>query len=253
VRDKFFPGKPITYALMYGIIDQGNLVQKIRLVFGGEQQESKEIPGRGRFHATPDGRLFVFYYISGTNVQGQQMGENRLIEMYPDGTHSKPVCVPMQYPMRSFFTATERGGSAPSTTLDLLGQARGINGISYARISMQKKVPAGRQFVEKNGTHYLMALSGTISPTQITHEIGLCYNYPLGPPHSGDGLENAPPSKLKVFEDGKELSPAHTIHAEIRQKGKGRFSHWKTLLYFSTSDGSDPRTNGRKYTWQIDE
>ncbi|MDD2478930.1 MAG: hypothetical protein PHS31_03465, partial [Victivallaceae bacterium] len=76
MRDKFFPSEPITYALMYGIIDQGKLVQKIRLVFGGEKQESKEIPGYGRFHATPNGRLFVFYYTSGTDAQGQSISEN---------------------------------------------------------------------------------------------------------------------------------------------------------------------------------
>jgi hypothetical protein len=99
----------------------------------------------------------------------------------------------------------------------------------------------------------MMALRGTISPERITHEIGLCHNYLLGEPYSGDGLDHVPPSKLRFFEDEKELGPAHAGHAEIRQNGKGRFSHWKTLLYFSTSDGSDPRTNGRKYTWRIDE
>ncbi|MCX6996411.1 MAG: hypothetical protein NTV49_04845 [Kiritimatiellaeota bacterium] len=52
---------------------------------------------------------------------------------------------------------------------------------------------------------------------------------------------------------GKVLRPAHTSHAEIRQNGGGRFSHWKTLLYFSTTDGSAPRKNGRKYTRWIDE
>ena len=29
--------------------------------------------------------------------------------------------------------------------------------------------------------------------------------------------------------------------------GGGRFSHWGDQLYFSTSDGSDPRGNGRIY------
>ncbi|MEI6502934.1 MAG: hypothetical protein WCP21_18140, partial [Armatimonadota bacterium] len=121
VRDKFFPDLPQTYALMYGIIDQGKVVQKTRLAFGGEKQESKEIPGWGRFQATPDGRLFVFYYTSGADAKGRALAENRLIELYPDGTHSEPVRVALEYPMNSFFTATERGGSAPSATLDLLG------------------------------------------------------------------------------------------------------------------------------------
>jgi len=33
----------------------------------------------------------------------------------------------------------------------------------------------------------------------------------------------------------------------IRQIGRGAYSHWRDDLYFSTSDGSDPRTNRRKY------
>lgn len=253
VRDKFFPGEPITYALMYGIIDQGKLMRKTRLVFGGEKQESRETPVYGRFQATPDDRLFVLYYTSGTDAQGEQLAENRLVEVYPDGSHGEPVCIPMSYPMRSFFTATERGGSAPSTTIDLLGQANGINGIRYARISLQNKALPGWSLLTRNGVHYMVAPGGTIPPPQITHEIGLCYNYSLGSRYPGDGLEGVPPSKLKLFEDGKELGPAHTAHVQIREHGHGRFSHWKTVLYFAASDGSDPRTNGRKYTWRIGE
>ena len=493
MRDKFFPDEPQTYALMYGIIDRGKVIQKTRLAFGGEKQESKEIPGWGRFQATPDGRLFVFYYTSGADARGRALAENRLIEMYPDGTHSEPVRVAMQYPMNSFFTATERGGSAPSATLDLLGQANGVSGISYARINLLNKIlasfdytitklsdgceialdgsgsqsaegrvdgyswqigdrqasgrrvkqkflhggplvvaltvkdergnstrcsralqlppapydfglkqwgltlrveaeqfaaegggtihvrqdklnasgmslshsdarghwlewaidvpvedryylvahyavptdsarlltvdgrpvgqfafpatggygsdavdnwamvgllshgkpvplalaagthalrlenqngvglnldylellaakapvppaaPPGWRPVEKDGYHHLMPLSGAIAPTQITPEIGHCYNYQLGPLYPGDGVKDVPPSTLRLFEDGKELGPAHTAHVQIREQGKGLFAHWNTLLYFAASDGSDPRTNGRKYTWRIAE
>lgn len=493
VRDKFFPGEPITYALMYGILDQGRVVQKTRLAFGGEQQESKETPGYARFQATSDGRLFVFYYVSGADAKGRALAENRLLEMYPDGTHSDPVTVAMPHPMNAFFTATERGGSAPSATLDLLGQADGIPGIAYTRINLLNKVQArldysvkttpdgselvldgsasqaaegkiasyswqvgdkpatgaivkqkllhggaltvaltvkdalgnsnrcartlqlppapfdfgmkqwglalrleaeqfaaegggpvhvrqdklspsgmslshsdskgswlqwdvdvptadkyyllaryavptnsarmlsvdgqeigefafpstggygsditdnwgiatlqgkgrplaialtagkhtlklenqnglglnldylelvaakapvpaarvtGWRLMDKDGYHWLMALQGTLAPTQITPEIGHLYQYQLGPLYPGDGVKDAPLSTLRMFEDGKELGPAHTAHATIRTEGEGQFAHWDTSLWFSASDGSDPRTNGRKYTWEIPE
>lgn len=55
-------------------------------------------------------------------------------------------------------------------------------------------------------------------------------------------------SRLIVFEDARPLGPAHASHAEIRHLGRGRFSHWGQQVYFSTSDNSDPRTNGRRYT-----
>jgi len=55
-------------------------------------------------------------------------------------------------------------------------------------------------------------------------------------------------SMIVLFEDGKLLGPPRSIHADIREKGGGRYSHWtRETLYFSSSDNSDPRTNGRKY------
>jgi hypothetical protein len=493
VRDKFFLEVPQTFTLMYGIIEQGKVVRKTQLARGGEKQASQEIPGWGRFQATPDGRLFVFYYTSGVNAQGRAVSENRLLELYADGTFSPPVRVALQRPLTSFFTASERGGSAPSATLDLLGHASGVDGVCYARINLLSRVRAafeeniqataggsevqldGRgsqavegeiasyvwqigdqeargaqvrlvrthggplqvsltvadaqghtnrstrilhlppapadfglaqwglvlrieaeQFVaeggegpirvredkfnasglslshadpkglwlewefevpvadtyyllaryavpadsartvyldgqklgemafpatggygsdlvdnwgsvawqlqgtprplrlsagkhtlrlenengrglnldylellatgapfpaaavpgwqarEKDGYRWLQASRGRIAPTQVTPELGLCYHYRLGPLYPGDGLKDSPPSKLRLWEDGQELGPAHAVHVAIREQGQGRFSHWHTVLYFSASDNSDPRTNGKKYRWAVE-
>lgn len=68
-----------------------------------------------------------------------------------------------------------------------------------------------------------------------------------------DTLTNLQVSSLRLFEDGKELGPAHAKHADVRSLGGGRFSHWSDddgsaeSLRFSTSDNSDPRSNGRRY------
>jgi hypothetical protein len=52
-----------------------------------------------------------------------------------------------------------------------------------------------------------------------------------------------------LLEDGKPLSEAHALHADIRTIGKGKYSHWvKGAIFFSASDNSNPITNGRKYT-----
>ncbi|MBG6234380.1 pectate lyase [Pedobacter sp. CAN_A7] len=69
---------------------------------------------------------------------------------------------------------------------------------------------------------------------------------------TGDSESNPSISKLKVFENGKELSAAHSKHDDIRKIGKGRFSHWSNALYFSASDNTDPRKNGRTYTYSVD-
>ncbi len=61
------------------------------------------------------------------------------------------------------------------------------------------------------------------------------------------GAENR--SHLALFEDGVPLGPAHQRHELIRSSGGGRYSHLNKRLVFSTSDGSDPNTNGRRYHW----
>jgi hypothetical protein len=113
-------------------------------------------------------------------------------------------------------------------------------------------VPAGFVSVtDPDGYSYLLSQRGTLCPSRIQPEIGHCFIAPLGARTVGDGVKDAPPSTLQLFEDGKELGPAHAVHADIRTAGQGRFSHWINALYLSASDNSDPRTNGRTYTWQL--
>jgi SAM-dependent methyltransferase len=78
---------------------------------------------------------------------------------------------------------------------------------------------------------------------------GLCWSLvlPAGIPF-GDSPRDERFSPLRLFENGLELGPPHTLHSEIRVQGGGRFSHWGHSLYFSTSDGSDPCRNRRVYT-----
>lgn len=83
----------------------------------------------------------------------------------------------------------------------------------------------------------------TLGAMEIGPEQGACYLAWLGV--AGSDQEGA--SALSLREDGRLIGPAHCPHAEIRALGRGRFSHWGGELYFSSSDGSDPRSNGRSY------
>lgn len=56
-------------------------------------------------------------------------------------------------------------------------------------------------------------------------------------------------SRLMLYEDGRMLGLAHTLHDDIRKYGNGRFSHWGAEIFFSASDGSDPNVNGRTYSF----
>jgi hypothetical protein len=85
--------------------------------------------------------------------------------------------------------------------------------------------------------------------TQITATDRLCYTarMPDDVP-AGDDPADTERSAVRLFEDGLEIGPAHALHAVIARDGGGAFSHWGRLLYFSSSDRSDPVSNGRRYT-----
>lgn len=84
--------------------------------------------------------------------------------------------------------------------------------------------------------------------TDIYPEQGRCWIAPL-PSHvpPGDDLDVQGRSTLVLAEDDVELPFGHCPHQEIRLAGSGRYSHWGRAVYFSTSDDSDPRRNGRVY------
>jgi predicted dehydrogenase len=62
-----------------------------------------------------------------------------------------------------------------------------------------------------------------------------------------DGNEDPLRSALQLLEGERPLGPAHSLHQTIQTEGRGAFSFWGPVLYFSTSDGSDPNRNRREY------
>ena len=77
------------------------------------------------------------------------------------------------------------------------------------------------------------------------------YKLPHGTPLGDNDLPLV--SGLRVYENGTELSKPYSSHQEIASLGTGRYSHWQNYIYFSTTDNSDPRSNGRMYTFQWHE
>src|ERR1700754_1912674 len=74
------------------------------------------------------------------------------------------------------------------------------------------------------------ATSFTVNLTSIKSDGGYAYKttYPLS--KSGDSNEQPKASTMRLFENGVELKPPHSVHEDIRNLGKGRFSHWGTGL-----------------------
>ncbi len=137
LREKFFPDAKQSHSLNYAVVQAGKVILR-RTILAAEEGRSNERPGRARFHLTPENRLFVFFYVSGSDAGGKSISENRLLEILPDGTISGAVRVPLEKPFTDFMTATVRAGSPPAQTLDLLGTRQGSGStISFARIEVK--------------------------------------------------------------------------------------------------------------------
>ncbi|MBI5849897.1 MAG: SGNH/GDSL hydrolase family protein [Planctomycetes bacterium] len=63
---------------------------------------------------------------------------------------------------------------------------------------------------------------------------------------AGVPSDDEPGTRTALLEDGRPFGVV-ADHVAIRQLGGGRYSFWRGTLYFSTEDGSDPRSNGRRY------
>ncbi|HON91981.1 MAG: hypothetical protein KBI32_08200 [Phycisphaerae bacterium] len=136
LREKFFPSEKQSHSLNHAVIRKGTVLSR-RTLLAAEEGKSNERPGRGRFQVTPDGRLFVFYYIQGTDASGRVVSENRVLEILADGSTTDATRVPLTKPFTEFYTATVRAGSPPSQALELLGVRQGLaSTISYARIKI---------------------------------------------------------------------------------------------------------------------
>ena len=100
--------------------------------------------------------------------------------------------------------------------------------------------------------------SETVDPSCVAPVGGRAYAYSFtaSPPIWGlvirtDTILTPQVSTATLTENGRPIGPPHSVHADINTRGGGRFSHWgATVVIFSASDGSDPRTNGRTYVFQ---
>ncbi len=83
----------------------------------------------------------------------------------------------------------------------------------------------------------------------FAHEQGNCWIVALPDLDKwADSTEWLEYSTLMIYENGRALGPAHSVHDSIRTIGEGRFSHFGKSLFFSTTDNSNPNQNGRQYS-----
>lgn len=136
LREKFFPGARQSHTLNHAVVREGKVVRRDTVL---ESTEDKPgiVGSAGRFHVTPDNRLFIVHLASGREADGRSVFENRLIEVLSDGKFGAPIRIAFQKPFTSYFMTTVRAGSAPSWNLELLGLRNGAPGtLSYARVAL---------------------------------------------------------------------------------------------------------------------
>jgi hypothetical protein len=141
IREWFFADVPLVISLEHAVVRNGQVVSRDTIAQGGEGV-SDAFPIWGRFHITPDNRLFAFYSMGcqelppgHKSLPDPQGLENWLVELLPGGTHRAPVRVGLAQPLgRSFMTATPRGGSLPSNELELLGFGADPHVLRYVRV-----------------------------------------------------------------------------------------------------------------------
>jgi hypothetical protein len=103
--------------------------------------------------------------------------------------------------------------------------------------------------------HNGLKLKRTIDPATIVVDKSLAVEAPLSVSSffadESDDISNPASSNLRLFENGEELGPPHSMHDTIRANGRGAYSHWAHILWFSSSDGTSPLTNGRSYQAEL--
>ena len=106
-------------------------------------------------------------------------------------------------------------------------------------------------------THFAV-VRGTVRPIDL-NLVSLCsgFMYSASFPDLASLADDCTPSRdtspVFVYEGSDQLAFPHSLHDDIVRYGAGRFSHWGEQVVFSTSDNSDPRTNGRAYRLVIAE
>lgn len=68
---------------------------------------------------------------------------------------------------------------------------------------------------------------------------------------TADTAENPRASELMLYEDGVPVGFGHIAENQIAAHGGGRYRHAAKSLTFSSTDNSDPNTNGREYKYSV--
>jgi hypothetical protein len=164
------------------------------------------------------------------------------------GTMTPGTLTPAYFQILGSSPVINAAMSLNSVTKDFFQSARGtapdIGGHEFASTTTSTSSPSSGSC-----TQVALSVSGAASDGGYSYILG----YTFGTPADNSSFNKQ--STLRLFENGLEIGPAHSLHADIRNKGAGRFSHWSRTdgtgesIRFSASNNTNPRTNGKKYSY----
>lgn len=157
-----------------------------------------------------------------------------------------------------WITAIDQSGYYDSPKYIFIGNFKGANGIIKFESPHNKRLITSLRLSRENPKY---SVSEKLSSLEFRHELnreyifqnrGLMYSYgmtDLSEKSNNSQFKNRSPYIL--YEDGRPMIATHANHESIATIGKGLYSFWGGSILFSSSDGSDPRTNKHKYTLGI--
>lgn len=116
---------------------------------------------------------------------------------------------------------------------------------SLLRVAAVNAGLARRPSLDTRPTTFVPVQSG-----DMVHERGHCFRVRLARP-AGRLVQSALVDDVAVHEDGQPLPFADALADVLETEGHGRYAVRARQIYFSSSDGSDPRTNGRRYALEV--
>ncbi len=136
LRDKYFPGQPMTIHLEYMVVKEGKVFSHRTLAETPPEGKKGLEPSYARFHVDSHGDLYV---IAAGTMKRDQRGTfgNFVARLDKKGRTLEFHRINLKHPFRTFFTNTPRGGSKPCDTIDLFGIADDNPNLRYAKIRLE--------------------------------------------------------------------------------------------------------------------
>jgi hypothetical protein len=133
MRDRFFPGLPITVALKHCRIRHGEVIQRSVLLRRNEDEAIGLRPTCAAFHALDDRTACVICH---AEDPASPAGGGMFAQLvFPEP--GPPVRIAARHPLHTFFAAGPRNGCAPSGTADLLGIGAEPDAVRYAQLRLR--------------------------------------------------------------------------------------------------------------------